>query len=1157
MFKKVSELRENKFNVKVYGKEKLSNDFIENIRKNGVLVPIAIKKDGTVVSGHRRLQAAKEVKLKTVPAYIVKFKTETDEKEALIDFNRQREKTFSQRMNESVQLEIIERERAEQRMKAGKRLDPLRLVEEGSKGNTSDKVAEKIGIGKKDTFYKAKKIWEAKQGNNVVAKMVDKIDTGEMSIGGVFEEIKRLEQKEKQKAKFKALKPAFGKFPILQCKAPSKGSKIAPNSIIQADCFRVLPFIEDKSIDMILADLPLSDGDSILPLDKLWKEYCRIIKDNGAIVLFGTGLFAGKLMVSKAEMFQYDLVWSKGNRATGFQDANKKPVQSHEWVLVFFKNQPTYNPQMSEVQNGEERNGKDKFPKSILNFEKPHPPIHPTQKPVELCEWLIKTYTNAGELVLDNTAGSGTTGLASINTKRNFILIEKERDFCDMAYERMMLGTLTEKNDVQETDWRKKSFSNLNSILKIGTLFSGIGGAEQALIKLKLKHKIAFACDNDKEVKKSYFANYKIEESDWYSDVRQMYAAKYKGKVDIIVGGSPCQAFSIAGKQAGLKDVRGTLFYHYARIISEVQPKCFIYENVEGLLTHDGGNTWKVIQNVFNEIGYKTHFQILNSKDYGIPQDRNRIFVVGIKKHSIDFKFPQPIELTKTVPDCLQEGNVSESFYYREGGYKFKEISKTVTNPNTCYQWRRAYVRENKSGLCPTLTANMGTGGHNVPLILTKAGIRKLTPHECLNLMGFQDSFKIVVSDAQMYKQAGNSIVADNLIAIFRQMDVTQFAETNNINENSDWRTMEFSRPKAEIRIGTLFSGIGAAEQAMKRLNIRHSIAFASDIDPDVKKSYFANYKIGANDWHDDVTKFSAKKYKGQVDIIIGGSPCQSFSLAGKRKGFADTRGTLFYDYARIISETKPKVFIYENVKGLLSHDGGNTWKVIQNVFRELGYNIFFKVLNSVDYGIPQQRERIFVVGFRDPNVSFTFPQPIELEHRMQDFLEDTADSKYLLTEKVAEYVQRPINLKKKYTQVNGDVALTQRARQQANWNGDFVTNNNAVDDKYYLSDKMKAYVMAEGTKAFKGNPETDMAVAHPILASSHKMHRSSVDNFITNEKGIRRLTPRECLNLMGFQDNFKIVVSDTQAYRQAGNSIVVNVLIAILKQMDVSQFGK
>jgi DNA (cytosine-5)-methyltransferase 1 len=385
-----------------------------------------------------------------------------------------------------------------------------------------------------------------------------------------------------------------------------------------------------------------------------------------------------------------------------------------------------------------------------------------------------------------------------------------------------------------------------------------------------------------------------------------------------------------------------------------------------------------------------------------------------------------------------------------------------------------------------------------------------------------------------------------------------------------DWRAIPLSHPKATIRLGSLFSGIGAIEHALQRLGVRTEIAFAGDIDPHVKASYFANYDIATENWHDDVTAFSAKKHKHSVDLLVGGSPCQSFSMVGDRRGLEDTRGTLFFDYARVIDECRPKVFIYENVRGLLSHDQGRTWSTMRRVFDSLGYRVYSDVLNAKDYGIPQHRDRLFAVGFRDASAKFEFPAPIELNSTMQDFLEDYTDSKYYLRSKGVKFVTSSKNRLKRYTQINGDIALCQKANQQFNWHGDFVFEPNDgalefdeftfdvrdVEEKYYLSESVRRYVLAGGTKNFRTSTKTDLEVARPLLQTMHKMHRAGVDNYVTHSGRIRKLTPRECLRLMGFRDSFKVVVSDTQMYRQAGNSIVVDVLSAILRQLDITKYG-
>lgn len=328
-----------------------------------------------------------------------------------------------------------------------------------------------------------------------------------------------------------------------------------------------------------------------------------------------------------------------------------------------------------------------------------------------------------------------------------------------------------------------------------------------------------------------------------------------------------------------------------------------------------------------------------------------------------------------------------------------------------------------------------------------------------------------------------------------------------------------------------------------------------------VKQSYMANYHLDEDDFHWNVAFLNGKQYQGQVDLFVGGSPCQSFSLVGKQRGLEDTRGTLFYEYARLIDEIKPKVFIYENVRAVVSHDSGKTWAKMQEVFSELGYSFSWKVLNAKNYGIPQNRERLFVVGFRDDlklNSLFDFPSPIELKKKMKDFLMDNAPGGYFLPKKGVEFVTKEKNLEKRFTQIDGDVQLCQKKNQQFNWHGDFVfqseddaKRNNIPDlQKYFLSEKVERYVLSTGTKNFYSKPKTDLDIARPLLTTMHKMHRAGVDNYVTTDGRLRKLTPRECLRLMGFSDNFKIVVSDTAMYQQAGNSIVVDVLIHIMEEI-------
>lgn len=416
-------------------------------------------------------------------------------------------------------------------------------------------------------------------------------------------------------------------------------------------------------------------------------------------------------------------------------------------------------------------------------------------------------------------------------------------------------------------------------------------------------------------------------------------------------------------------------------------------------------------------------------------------------------------------------------------------------------------------------------------------------------------------------------------------MSKQRMIEFSKTLSSKPWFKKHFKNPKKTLKVGTLFSGIGAIEHGLQRLKIKSKIMFAGDIDPHVKNTYFGNYELDDKDWHDDINNFSAEKYKYNIDLLVGGSPCQSFSMAGNRGGLEDTRGTLFYEFMRIVKECRPRVVIFENVKGVLSHDKGETWKIMQLAFNELSfkgsknpsYKWNSKILNSADFGIPQSRNRLFVVGVRKDLISkldnnnIEFPTPIDLEKTLQDFLEDETDSSFYMTEKGVKFVTKISNQRKHYTQVNGKIALCQKANQQTNWHGDFIFESiesnlkydefifdvKQVEDKYFLSDTVKKYVLSSGTKSYKAAPGVDPKIARTLLQSMHKMHRSGVDNYVTSKGRLRRLTPRECLRLMGFRDSFKQISSDTQTYRQAGNSIVVDVLMAIIKQIDITKFIK
>lgn len=293
-------------------------------------------------------------------------------------------------------------------------------------------------------------------------------------------------------------------------------------------------------------------------------------------------------------------------------------------------------------------------------------------------------------------------------------------------------------------------------------LFAGIGGFRMAF--QNLGGKCVFSSEWDEHAKKTYYANYGEVP---FGDITKESTKKLiPRQFDVLCAGFPCQAFSIAGYQKGFEDTRGTLFFDVAEIIKRHRPKAVFLENVKNLKSHDKGNTFKVIKKTLEDMNYVVYDKVMNAMDYAnVPQNRERIFIIcfdleQIQNHSM-FSFPEKVDLTRSIHDCLDATEQDSRLFYSEKMGHYDELKTGIVSKDTIYQWRRVYVRENKSSVCPTLTANMGTGGHNVPLILTDKGIRKLSPKECLNFQGFPSTyaFPTDIPFSACYKQAGNSVV--------------------------------------------------------------------------------------------------------------------------------------------------------------------------------------------------------------------------------------------------------------------------------------------------------------------------------------------------------------------------------------------------------------
>ncbi len=318
-------------------------------------------------------------------------------------------------------------------------------------------------------------------------------------------------------------------------------------------------------------------------------------------------------------------------------------------------------------------------------------------------------------------------------------------------------------------------------------LFAGVGGIrlgfEQAFHDMA---ETIFASEWDPYAVETYRANFK-DKFPVAGDITKINETDIPD-FDVCLAGFPCQAFSIAGNREGFADdykgmCRGTLFLDVVRICAGKKPEVILCENVKGLIGHDGGRTFDVIKSSFESIGYTVLWKVLNSRDYGVPQNRERVYLVCFRDKKTAERFQWPLKSfycpgIRTVIDFTNP--VDEKYYYEPGKFSgdiYEKLAEAMKDddPNdpAVYQWRRHYVRKNKSGVIPTLTANQGEGGHNVCLIKTDDGrIRKMTPRECFNAQGFPKDFVLpeTLSDSRLYKQAGNSVSVPVIKAIAKEV---------------------------------------------------------------------------------------------------------------------------------------------------------------------------------------------------------------------------------------------------------------------------------------------------------------------------------------------------------------------------------------------------
>jgi len=694
-------------------------------------------------------------------------------------------------------------------------------------------------------------------------------------------------------------------------------------------------------------------------------------------------------------------------------------------------------------------------------------------------------------------------------------------------------------------------------------LFCGIGGIRKGF-ELTNKFNNVLSAEIDKYACETYKHLYGDNP---YNDVT---SNEFKEKVenidyDVLLGGFPCQPFSISGVKKGFKDkTRGTLFFDIADILDRTKPKAFLLENVEGLYRHNKGNTFKIIIETLDKLNYKISgvnklengtFQydfksiIRETINFGLPQKRKRTYIIGFRKDIIPNDYildDMPINNDKiifnSVYDILDDEVLSK--YYLAQGYldsldKHKNRHKTKGNG---FGYKIVNVGDNP--ISNTLLA-LGGSGKERNLIkqyreeydglilkskktpLNDKGIRTMTSTEWARLQGFKDyafikdnkdtfSFPSNVSETQQYKQLGNSVS----IPVIEELAYYIYHKLKLFDIYNKYKYRKYNYTNIELFAGGGGLSLGLEKSGFRSLllveNDKYSVSTLRENRPSwnvIEEDIENVYKNGIKSYLDNKEK--------DIDLLSGGFPCQSFSYSGKKLGLNDRRGTLYYFYAKILQSIKPKVFLVENVKGLYTHDNGNTFKIMKDSFEENGYIVYSKILNSFDYNVAQKRERLIVIGIRDDIHKllgkYEFPLPNKKRIVLKDILKDVPKSKYYQysekKKKIFNFIKEGENWR----------SLSNTRLKRYFGNIEFISSEKRSGNHGVLR-RLSFEKPAPTILCSPSQRRTERC--HPIEA--------------------RPLTIRESARIQSFPDNWKFMGSISNQYKQIGNAVPVNLSKAI-----------
>lgn len=621
--------------------------------------------------------------------------------------------------------------------------------------------------------------------------------------------------------------------------------------------------------------------------------------------------------------------------------------------------------------------------------------------------------------------------------------------------------------------------------IRVVSLFSGAGGLDLGLKKAGLK--IIWANDNDPDSVETYKKN--IDKHIVCADITAIKSSEIPD-CDLVVGGFPCQGFSLANKFRSPKDKRNQLYLEMLRVIKDKQPKWFVAENVRGILSIGKGKVFERILEDFDESGYFVTHKLVNMADHGVPQLRRRVLILGTRKDlGENLRLIHPLsthsensenELKKWVSsnEALKElDNFKGNFPNNIGSkyiLKFKDFSgHRATDGNRP---------------CPTILAR-GNAKGGVNATPHPNGKRRMTVRESAQIQTFPINFEFSGTLNSMYRQIGNAVpvlygkhLGKALIKLGKEMK-----KQNLVNQKVSLPKLFVNKPT----VISLFTGAGGMDLGFKKAGFE--IVWANDNDSEAVETYKKN--IGPEIVLGDITKINIDSIPN-ADVVVGGFPCQGFSMANMNRSVDDARNTLYKYFVKIVETKRPKIFVAENVKGILSLGRGKVFEHILGDFSKLGYDCNYAVLNAKNYGVPQARQRVLIVGVRK-DLGFEVEHPPKITHS-----------------------EIPFGTLKKVVTV-----------------GEALDNLPDPDKDHNLSN----HVYTKHKPKFNGyisNRKLDPNKPSPTVTARGDSKGGAM--IMPHPNGKRRLSCRELATIQSFPLDFEFVGSMTSVYRQIGNAVPV-----------------